>query len=164
MPAGFCNDCGAFVRNGGHAKSCRRGVCSRCGGRFSRLADNRLRLCRDCAAVEADRLPSHWRDDPNKRGGAALICYRQERQTSQISYWKDFSAALEADAQSTCGQDCEQDHGVVYRDDDGQLRTIQLRRSDVGDVRREIRAAMRGDGLALARLRNTLESQGDQSD
>ncbi len=92
---------------------------------------------------------------PGERGRAALICF-QDRQASEITWWPDLSAALEADTKLTCS-DCQDCHAAIYRDGHGRLRTLQVRRPDVGgDLRREIRRAMRGDGLALARLRDSL--------
>jgi hypothetical protein len=98
-------------------------------------------------------------------GGAALICFRLRdgsgsSQTSEITYWLDFSEALEADATfPDCGRGCGQFHAVVHRDTRGRLRTIQVRRPpDVDDVRSQLREALDGDGQALARLRDNLDT------
>jgi hypothetical protein len=152
MAGGYCNECGELVRNEGHAKTCSRGLCSRCGGRFPRLADPKKRLCRDCAAVKVSKPPRH---------GAALICFAQGTSSSQITWWSDFSAALEADARLTpCGERCREDHAIAYLDAQGRIRTTQVRRPGVDHVHRDLRAALNGDGLAFARLRDNLKAQG----
>jgi hypothetical protein len=90
------------------------------------------------------------------RGGAALVCF-QDRQISLMTFWPDLPAALQADRDRTpCGPDCQGYHAVVHRDHRGRLRTVQVRRPEADNVRRQLRAALNGDGQALDRLRQDL--------
>lgn len=109
----------------------------------------------------AHRAAQPCQGSVTERGGAALLCFRTGggEGSTRMTWWTDFSMALEADAQRTpCGESCREDHAIVYRDNDSCLRTVQVRRPLVDEVRRELRAAaLNGDGLALARLRDNLK-------
>ena len=148
-----CPGCGHRGAEG-HAPDCGQRRCGSCGGQFSRLSN--AGMCGGC--VKAKRRPPHDEPTGGIRGAAVLICYRARdgQGSSQITSWATYSDAVEADALAPCDEGCRKDHAIVHRDDRGRIRTTQLRRPDVDNVRQELRAALNGDGQALDRLRQDL--------
>jgi hypothetical protein len=122
------------------------GFCTKCGNHVSRDGHDP-----DCPSYPGYRLPREW-------GHVCLICYRAG-QGSQLSFWPSVAEAMQADRDlSPCDRDCLLCHAVVYRDGGGRFRTVEMSRPvDDNNIHHELRAALRGDGLALARLRNTLK-------
>ena len=90
--------------------------------------------------------------------GAVWICFRERDRdgSSQMTPFPDFATALEAAQVVPCGPGCLGDHSIAYRVD-GRIRTTQVRRPDVDDVRRRLRAALDGNDEELERLWHDLD-------